>query len=289
MPQDSSDTKQRYVFDPRSSWTWLVVTNIKGWETIPSKWVANDHIADLYGYVAAEATSDPVPAVISIFLQRGYRRITDTLKRQFEATYDIDVKCEKNDAERHLFEKVLAGHADIDRYMNELMSIQKANALAAAKRQGKTKQDVDESSSDETNDSETCELQGALSLAALDGMADGNRKEFEKEKQKLNEKPVRRKEQQLRRKLRGRATIGNESEKICGPASVVAPTSVLVDRPRRRASTNLAWARPYVPGTEESGVVLPLDVTRSVLECPPGERFVWVARYTGPEQASTLP
>jgi hypothetical protein len=95
VPHDSSDTKQRYVFDPRSSWTWLVVTNIKGWETIPSKWVANDHNADVYGYVAAEAMSDPVPAVISIFLQRGYRRITDTLKRQFEATYDIDGKCEK--------------------------------------------------------------------------------------------------------------------------------------------------------------------------------------------------
>ena len=96
---------------------------------------------------------------------------------------------------------------------------------------------------------------------------------------------MRRKEQQLRRKLRDRATIGTESEKICGPASVVAPTSVLVDRPRRRASTNLAWARPYVPGTQESGVVLPLDVTRCKLECPLGERFVWVARYTGPEQA----
>jgi hypothetical protein len=297
--------KKRYLFDLQDSWAWVVAVDIKKWFSLPADWVLNRHDTNRFGFVAAEVVSEPIPAVIPALLLKSYRRIPDARRQDFLEIYDEPFKeCGRDEAEIRLFRKVLDGRADCARHVAELEAIHAAMAaIRKAKQLRKKQKEADEcgdssvNHASEAEEEEVDEIQGALSFAALEDMGEANRKEFTGIRKQLGgNKPVRTKAQQLRRDARKAGKLaGDGGERMGRDASEAkpkeqdnAPTAskhseenTSVCRPPKRAQTNMFWARPYVPGMPESGAELPANVKRSSLEYPPGDRFVWVARYVG--------
>ena len=259
------------------AWEWLVVTDIRKWSFLPSRWDTNTVLCDQYGCLRAVQVGEAVPALAEALVVKGRRRLCRGDRIGFHHAFDIKTPMSAKPAQvrsgdQELMAHLLEGreHDQVQKYMNRLEEFHKWEEARNKRRQTKSSPTSGALSHDEDSSGGSTDQgsgkQCALTVAALGEMDEANRREWQQSKKASKMMGTKGFLQAARGILRGER---QQRAKEGGKA-------------RSAVRCNISWARPYVPGTKESGVALPEGVTRSCLEASRQERKVWVARYKHP-------
>ena len=288
---DSSKAMASWVFDVADEWCWMVVTNATEWRFVPTKWVANAHDVARFGYLAAEQIALDVPVVAEALVQTHHRQLKGHFRKDLcalfaegEALPDAGLLASgstqlqrQQQLETMTMMKLLHGHPLLKQYLDRLEALHKKMRSRSKKSLGKRPKPHDqasESASSSDSQVDTADRAGcALTFACLDNIDEKNREELKKDtktKDLFGYKGVKR---------MAREMVREDREVFRCKGSAVGPSALASGR--AAGSSNLAWARSYVPGSEESGATLPADTAQSCLNNPPGRR-VWVARFRHP-------
>ena len=284
-PEESELKTKRWVFDVVDHWHWKVITDAKEWRFIPARWVANTHDVARFGYLAAEQTSDDVPIVAEVLVQTNHRQLkifrkelcnlyVDSTAAGLPASGSMQL-LEQQQLEEKAMITLLDGYPVLQQYLDRLKCLHKKKKKKSKKQIGKPPQDNDdkvESASSSSNESDIADQKGcALTFACLDNLDEKNREELKKDTKTRGLFGFKAVKRVARAMVREDREVYRQSKTSCtglGQGGV-------------KIKCNFAWARAYVPGSEESGVTLPANTEQSCLNNPPG-RNVWVARFRHP-------
>ena len=190
---------QAWLFNIADPWSWLTVVDAKEWWYVPTRWGLNRVETSRFGFVAAYETHRHLPAGAHALIQKGPHRLLAQSRFDLVSAYGLgDQSLGKNEAETELLRSLLDSHALCDEYLQSLALIHE-RARTRNTKQKKCSDSESESSSESSLDG----VQGAFTLAALDGMDPANALDFKATHSKLkSSRATRRKAQGVRRDLR---------------------------------------------------------------------------------------
>ncbi len=288
-----------FVVDAGADWSWLTIFDMTKWRHIPTAWDVQRVDSAKHGWFCLQATGPEVPVAVASMCLTAPRRLVANHRKRCLGVYGKQAQGDA--AETALVQELLPDPALQEKYLKRLKEghaemARRRRARVEARTESATGLGADEGLDEEDylfQDDEPEDI-AAMSLACVEGMDVSNACEFQQEKRRLGGHPAM--QHAVKRvRLETAHGAGPQAKLVHPPAEEVPPSTVLddegaksVEQPDRRARTETAWLRPYLPGAEGSCTTLPAETKLAVLNHP---RTEWVARYVHPseEQADAGP